>query len=269
MRTVFAHSRSVAVAATVACMARTVIITGASRGIGKATALAFVAQGDNVVLTSRKQDALDKVAEELLAAHPSSGVLAYAAHAAEPEQAAACVDAAMARFGAVDVLVNNAGTNPYFGPLADLEPILAEKITRLNQFGPVLWSQLVWKAWMSEHGGAIVNIASLGGLHTELGIGYYNATKAAVIHLTRQLAMEMAPSVRVNGVAPGIVRTHLAKALWENHEEQLRAALPLGRIGEPDDIADVIVFLAGNGARWMTGQTLVVDGGAQVRSSVA
>ncbi len=146
----------------------------------------------------------------------------------------------MARFGAVDVLVNNAGTNPYFGPLADLEPILAEKITRLNQFGPVLWSQLVWKAWMSEHGGAIVNIASLGGLHTELGIGYYNATKAAVIHLTRQLAMEMAPSVRVNGVAPGIVRTHLAKALWENHEEQLRAALPLGRIGEPDDIADVI-----------------------------
>jgi NAD(P)-dependent dehydrogenase (short-subunit alcohol dehydrogenase family) len=224
-------------------MARTVIVTGASRGIGKATAQTFVAQGDNVVLTSRKQDALDKVAEDLLAAHPSAGVLAYAAHAAEPDQAAACVEAAMARFGSVDVLVNNAG-------------------------GPVLWSQLVWKVWMSEHGGAIVNVASLGGLHTELGIGYYNATKAALIHLTRQLAMEMAPSVRVNGVAPGIVRTHLAKALWENHEEQLRAGLPLGRIGEPDDIADVIVFLAGDGARWMTGQTLVVDGGAQVRSSV-
>jgi len=121
---------------------------------------------------------------------------------------------------------------------------------------------------MSEHGGAIVNVASLGGLHTELGIGYYNATKAALIHLTRQLAMEMAPAVRVNGVAPGIVRTHLAKALWENHEDRLRAALPLGRIGEPEDIADVITFLAGDGARWVTGQTLVVDGGAQVRSSV-
>jgi len=214
-----------------------------------------------VVLTSRKQDALDKVAEELRAAHPASGVLAYAAHAAEPEQAAACVDAAMARFGAVDVLVNNAGTNPYFGPLADIEPILAEKITRLNQFGPVLWSQLVWKAWMSEHGGAIVNIASLGGLHTELGIGYYNATKAAVIHLTRQLAMEMAPSVRVNGVAPGIVRTHLAKALWENHEEQLRAALPLGRIGEPEDIAAAVAFLASDDASWITGHTLPVEGG--------
>jgi NAD(P)-dependent dehydrogenase (short-subunit alcohol dehydrogenase family) len=249
-------------------MARTVIITGASRGIGKATALAFAAQGDNVVLSSRKQDALDETAEEILAAHPSAGVLAFAAHAAEPAQASACVDATMERFGSVDVLVNNAGTNPHFGPLTELEPILAEKITRLNQFGPVLWAQLVWKAWMSEHGGAIVNVASLGGLHTELGIGYYNATKAALIHLTRQLAMEMAPSVRVNGVAPGIVRTHLAKALWENHEDRLRAALPLGRIGEPDDIADVIVFLAGAGARWMTGQTVVVDGGAQVRSSV-
>ena len=249
-------------------MARTVIITGASRGIGKATALAFAAQGDNVVLSSRKQDALDETAKEILAAHPSAGVLAFAAHAAEPDQAGACVGATMERFGSVDVLVNNAGTNPYFGPLSELEPILAEKITRLNQFGPVLWSQLVWKAWMSEHGGAIVNVASLGGLHTELGIGYYNATKAALIHLTRQLAMEMAPSVRVNGVAPGIVRTHLAKALWENHEDRLRAALPLGRIGEPEDIADVIVFLAGAGARWMTGQTVVVDGGAQVRSSV-
>lgn len=249
-------------------MARTVIITGASRGIGKATALAFAAQGDNVVLSSRKQDALDETAKEILAAHPSAGVLAFAAHAAEPDQAGACVGATMERFGSVDVLVNNAGTNPHFGPLSELEPILAEKITRLNQFGPVLWSQLVWKAWMSEHGGAIVNVASLGGLHTELGIGYYNATKAALIHLTRQLAMEMAPSVRVNGVAPGIVRTHLAKALWENHEDRLRAALPLGRIGEPEDIADVIVFLAGAGARWMTGQTVVVDGGAQVRSSV-
>ncbi len=169
--------------------------------------------------------------KEILAAHPSAGVLAFAAHAAEPAQASACVDATMERFGSVDVLVNNAGTNPHFGPLTELEPILAEKITRLNQFGPVLWTQLVWKAWMSEHGGAIVNVASLGGLHTELGIGYYNATKAALIHLTRQLAMEMAPSVRVNGVAPGIVRTHLAKALWENHEDRLRAALPLGRIG--------------------------------------
>jgi NAD(P)-dependent dehydrogenase (short-subunit alcohol dehydrogenase family) len=129
----------------------------------------------------------------------------------------------------------------------------------------VMWSRLVWKASMADKGGAIVNVASVGGLLTEPGIGYYNSTKAALIHLTRQMAAELAPGVRVNGVAPGIVRTHLAKALWENFEPQLVEALPLKRIGEPDDIADAITFLAGDGSRWMTGQTLVVDGGAQIK----
>ena len=248
--------------------ARTVLVTGASRGIGKATAVAFAAQGCNVVLTSRDQAALDAVAEEIRAAHPSAGVLAHAAHAAEPDQAGAAVDAAMARFGAIDVLVNNAGTNPYFGPLMDIDPVRAEKTARLNQFGPVLWSQLAWKASMSTRGGAIVNVASVGGLLTEPGIGYYNATKAAVIHLTRQFAAELAPKVRVNAVAPGIVRTHLAKALWENYEPQLREHLPLGRIGEPEDIAKAVLFLAGEDSSWLTGQTLVVDGGAMIRTSV-
>jgi NAD(P)-dependent dehydrogenase (short-subunit alcohol dehydrogenase family) len=248
--------------------ARTVIVTGASRGIGKASAVAFAAEGCNVVLTSRKIEALDEVAAEITARFPAAGVLTHAAHAAEPEQAAAVVTAAMERFGAVDVLVNNAGTNPYFGPLTELDPVRAEKTVRLNQFGPVLWSQLVWKASMSARGGTIVNVASVGGLLTEPGIGYYNATKAALIHLTRQLAAELAPAVRVNAVAPGIVRTHLARGLWENNEDFLADKLPLGRIGEPDDIADVITFLAGPASRWMTGQTLVVDGGAQIRSSL-
>jgi len=247
---------------------RTVIVTGASRGIGAATAAAFAAEGCNVVLTSRTQSALDEVAASISAAHPGAGVLAYAAHAAEPEQAAACVEAAMERFGRVDVLVNNAGTNPYFGPLVDIDPVRAEKTVRLNQYGPVLWTQLVWKASMAAHGGSIVNVASVGGLLTEPGIGYYNATKAALIHLTRQLAQELAPAVRVNAVAPGIVRTHLARGLWEHNETLLKESLPLGRIGEPDDIADVITFLAGDKARWMTGQTVVVDGGAQIRSSL-
>ncbi|WP_433610925.1 SDR family oxidoreductase [Dactylosporangium sp. CA-139114] len=248
--------------------ARTVIVTGASRGIGKASALAFAAEGCNVVLTSRKIETLDEVAAEITARFPGVGVLTHAAHAAEPDQASAVVEAAMARFGAIDVLVNNAGTNPYFGPLMDIDPVRAEKTVRLNQFGPVLWSQLVWKASMSQRGaGTIVNVASVGGVLTEPGIGYYNATKAAVIHLTRQLAAELAP-VRVNAVAPGIVRTHLARGLWESNEDFLNDKLPLGRIGEPDDIADVITFLAGPASRWMTGQTLVVDGGAQIRSSL-
>ncbi len=247
---------------------RTVIVTGSSRGIGAATAAAFAAQGCNVVLTSRRQEALDDVAAGLAQAHPEVGVLAHAAHAADPGQAAGCVQAAMARFGRIDVLVNNAGTNPYFGPLVDLDAVRAGKIVQLNQYGVVLWAQLVWKAWMAGHGGSIVNVSSVGGLVTEPGIGYYNATKAAVIHLTRQLALELAPGVRVNAVAPGITRTHLARALWEEHEEQLTAALPLGRIGEPADIADAITFLAGEQARWITGQTLVVDGGAQIRPSL-
>jgi NAD(P)-dependent dehydrogenase (short-subunit alcohol dehydrogenase family) len=248
--------------------ARTVLVTGASRGIGKASAVAFAAEGCNVVLTSRKIETLDEVAAEITAQFPDVGVLTHAAHAAEPDQAAAVVEAAMARFGAIDVLVNNAGTNPYFGPLMDIDPVRAEKTVRLNQFGPVLWTQLVYKASMAQRGtGAIVNVASVGGVLTEPGIGYYNATKAAVIHLTRQMAAELAP-VRVNAVAPGIVRTHLARGLWESNEDYLNDKLPLGRIGEPDDIADVITFLAGPASRWMTGQSLVVDGGAQIRSSL-
>src|SRR5437763_7386072 len=177
---------------------RTALVTGASRGIGRATAELFAAEGCNVVLTSRRQEALDEVAASLLETYPKIDDLAHAAHAAQPDQAAACVDAAMARFGRIDVLVNNAGTNPYFGPMVDLDPLRAEKTVRLNQYGVVLWTQLVWRASMSEHGGSIVNVASVGGLLTEPGIGYYNATKAAVIHLTRQFAQELAPRVRVN-----------------------------------------------------------------------
>jgi NAD(P)-dependent dehydrogenase (short-subunit alcohol dehydrogenase family) len=247
---------------------RTAIVTGASRGIGKATAAALAAEGCNVVLTSRKQEALDEVAAELAKEYPGVEFLAHAAHAAEPEQAAACVDAAIARFGRIDVLVNNAGTNPYFGPLVDIDPVRAEKTVRLNQFGVVLWTQLAWKASMADHGGTVVNVASVGGLLTEPGIGYYNSTKAAVIHLTRQFAQELAPRVRVNAVAPGVVRTQLARGLWENNEEFLNQALPLGRIGEPADVADAITFLAGDRSSWITGQTLVIDGGAAIRSSI-
>jgi NAD(P)-dependent dehydrogenase (short-subunit alcohol dehydrogenase family) len=247
---------------------RTALVTGASRGIGRAIAFALAGEGANVVLASRKQESLDTVAAEIRAELPDAGVLAKAAHVAHQDQARACVDAAVAEFGSVDVLVNNAGTNPYFGPMVDIDVPRAEKTVQVNQLSVVLWTQAVWKASMAERGGTIVNIASIGGLLTEPGIGYYNATKAAVIHLTRQFASELAPGVRVNAIAPGIVRTNLAKALWENYEDQLKAALPLRRIGEPDDIARAAVFLAGAESSWMTGQTLVVDGGAQIRSSV-
>ncbi len=246
---------------------KTAVITGASRGIGKAIAAAFADQGANVVLSSRRQESLDEVAAEMGAKYPDVGLLAKAAHVGEPEQAAACIDAAMDRFGGIDVLVNNAATNPHYGALADIEPAAAAKTVQVNQFAVVLWTQLAWKASLSRRGGVVINMASIGGMLTEPGLGYYNATKAAVIHLTRQFAVELAPKVRVNAIAPGVVRTHLARALWENHEQRLADHLPLGRIGEPDDIADAAVFLAGDASRWITGQTLVVDGGATVRSS--
>jgi NAD(P)-dependent dehydrogenase (short-subunit alcohol dehydrogenase family) len=248
---------------------KTALVTGASRGIGKAIAVAIAAEGGNVVLASRKQDALDEVAAEIRKAHPDVGVLAKAAHVAREEQARACVEAAVAEFGGIDVLVNNAGTNPYFGPMVDLDATLAEKIVQINQFSIVQWTGLAWRASMAERGGSIINIASVGGMATEIGIGYYNASKAAVIHLTRQFAMELAPKVRVNGIAPGLVKTHLARALWEGNEESISKHMPLGRIGEPEDIATAAVFLAGDTSSWMTGQTLVIDGGSTVRSSIA
>ena len=248
---------------------KTALVTGASRGIGKAIATALAAEGANVVLSSRKQEALDEVAKEIGAAHPGVGVLAKAAHVGDAEQAAACVDAAVAEFGGLDVLVNNAGTNPYFGPMADIEPAAAAKTVQVNQFAVVQWTQLALRASLAERGGAIINIASVGGMLTEHGIGYYNATKAAVIHLSRQFAMELAPKVRVNCIAPGLVKTHLARALWENNEAEISKYMPLGRIGEPEDIANAAVFLAGDASSWMTGQTLVVDGGATIRPSIA
>lgn len=248
---------------------KTALVTGASRGIGKATAVALAAEGANVVLSSRKQDALDEVAKEIRAEYPGVGVLAKAAHVGDPEQAEACVDAAVAEFGGVDVLVNNAGTSPHFGPMVEIEPAAAEKTVQVNQFAVVLWTQLAWKKSMRERGGAVINIASVGGLVTENGIGYYNATKAAVIHLSRQFAMELAPKVRVNCIAPGLVKTALARALWEENEQQISKYMPLGRLGEPEDIAKAAVFLAGDASSWMTGQTMVVDGGSIIRPSIA
>jgi NAD(P)-dependent dehydrogenase (short-subunit alcohol dehydrogenase family) len=248
---------------------KTALITGASRGIGKAIAAALAAEGANVVLSSRKQEGVDEAAAEIRAAHPGVGVLAKAAHVGDAEAAEACVEAAIAEFGGIDVLVNNAGTSPHFGPMVDITQAAAEKTVQVNQFAIVLWTQLAWKRSMAERGGSIINVASVGGMITEHGIGYYNATKAAVIHLTRQFAMELAPSTRVNCIAPGLVKTALARALWENNEEQISKRMPLGRLGEPEDIANAAVFLAGDTASWMTGQTMVVDGGSIIRPAVA
>ena len=244
------------------------LVTGGSRGIGRAVAARLVQGGAQVMLTSRKADALEQAAKELAGDGGAGGEVAwFAGNAGDPEAAEACVAAAVERFGAVDILVNNAATNPYMGPLVDLDRPRAEKTFAVNQQAVLTWTQCAWRASMAARGGAVVNVASIGGLSVEPGIGWYNVTKAAVIHLTRQLAWELGPGVRVNAVAPGLVRTDLARALWEDHGDAVAARMPLRRIGEPDDVARLVLFLASEAASWMTGTTVVVDGGAMARPS--
>ena len=161
-----------------------------------------------------------------------------------------------------DSLVNNAATNPYFGPIIDIDQGRADKTVRVNQSGYLEWTQAAWRAGMADHGGVVLNIASIGGLTVEGGIGWYNVTKAAVIHLTAQLAGELGPAVRVNAIAPGLVKTQLARALWEPGEEKIAQRLPSRRLGEPADIANAALFLCSDAASWITGETLVVDGGS-------
>jgi NAD(P)-dependent dehydrogenase (short-subunit alcohol dehydrogenase family) len=240
------------------------LVTGASRGIGMAIAHAFSASGARVMLVSRKADALKEAAATM-----PGPVEWYAANVGEPDAAEACAAATVERLGGLDILVNNAATNPYMGPMIGIDIPRADKTVQVNQRGVLVWTQQAWNVAMREHGGNVINIASVGGMSVEPFIGYYNVTKAAVIHMTRQLANELAPSVRVNCIAPGLVKTYFARALWENNEEAVARRLPLKRLGEPEDIAGTAVFLASDASAWMTGQTIVVDGGSGVATSFA
>ena len=243
---------------------RTAIITGASRGIGLAVAGALLDAGANVVLTSRTQEAAELAAATL----GSERAVGYGAHATDQDAAAACTEFALDRFGSIDILVNNAGTNPAFGPLVSQDHARFAKTMDVNVWAPILWTQLAWRAWMAEHGGAVINTASVGGLAVSPDLGIYHTSKAALIHLTKQLALELAPKVRVNAVAPGVVRTRLAEALWKDDEDRVAGVTALGRIGEPADIGGAVAFLASDRASWITGTTLVIDGGQLLGAGV-
>lgn len=242
------------------------VVTGGSRGIGRATAEALAREGARVVITSRKAGALAEAAAGIAEAVPGAAVAWVAANAGDPGAPATVVGAALERFGAVDVVVNNAATNPYYGPALDISDSQWEKTFQVNLKGAHALVREAHRAWMAEHGGAVVNVASVGGLVVEPGIGIYNVTKAALIHLTRTLAGEVGPAVRVNAVLPGLVRTDMARALWEEHGDAIAARHALRRLGEPDDVAAAITFLASGQASWITGTTLVVDGGGLLRA---
>ena len=235
---------------------RTAIVTGASRGIGLAIARQLADAGANVVITSRKQESADAAAAQI-----GEKALGVGAHAVEEDAAKRCVELTVDHFGGIDILVNNAGTNPAYGPLIDQDHARFAKTFEVNLWAPLLWTSLAVKAWMAEHGGAVVNTASIGGMHQSPYMGMYNATKAALIHVTKQLALELSPRVRVNAICPGVVRTRLAEALWKDHEQALSASTALGRIGEPADVGSAVAFLVSDEASWITGETLVLDGG--------
>ena len=241
------------------------LITGASRGIGAAMAAEFVAAGAKVMISSRKEAALVETAAAIESRFGDSvgdaQVAVFEANAGNPEAAEACVSATIERFGRLDILVNNAATNPYMGKMIEIDLPRLDKTYDVNLRGACVWAQQAWKQSMAEHGGNIINISSIGGLSVETSIGHYNVTKAALLHLTRSLAKELAPGVRVNALCPGLVKTDMARALWESGEDAISQMIPLHRLGEPEDIARAALFLASDASSWITGTCIVVDGG--------
>ncbi|MBJ7902692.1 SDR family oxidoreductase [Streptomyces sp. NPDC004549] len=240
------------------------LVTGASRGIGYGVAEALIARGDRVCITGRNEEALKEAVERLGAER----VIGVAGKAHDLDHQSTVIERTMEAFGRVDFLVNNAGTNPVFGPIADVDLNVARKVFETNVISALGFAQKTWHAWQREHGGAIVNIASVAGLAPSPFIGAYGVSKAAMINLTQQLAHEFAPKVRVNAIAPAVVKTKFAEALYEGREAEAAASYPLGRLGVPSDIGGATAFLTSEQSDWITGQTLVVDGGIFLNAGV-
>jgi NAD(P)-dependent dehydrogenase (short-subunit alcohol dehydrogenase family) len=249
---------------------RVAIITGASRGIGRSIALRFARAGAKVIVSSRKVANVEAVAREI---EESGGrALAIQAHVGELDAVAALVEHAVATFGRIDIVVNNAATNPHFGPLLTAEESQWDKILDTNTKGCFRVCKAVVPHMERQGGGKIINMASIAGLHPSPGMGVYGVSKAAIIMLTQILAMELGPAnIQVNALAPGVIKTRFSQLLWQTPQfsEPILARLPLARFGEPEDVASLALYLASPAADYVTGAVFVVDGGLNVASAMA
>ena len=247
--------------------AKVAIVTGSSRGIGLAIAAALAAHGAKVVISSRKQDACDEVAHAINAEHGDGTAIAVAANISDKEALQNLVDRTREAFGRIDVLICNAASNPYYGPMAGISDEQFRKIFDNNVLSNHWLISMVAPEMLERKSGSIVIVSSIGGLTSSTVIGAYNVSKAADFQLARNLAAEFGPSqVRVNCIAPGLVKTDFARALWENPDtlKAVTRTTPLRRIGEPHEVAGAAVFLASPASTFMTGQTMIVDGGSMI-----
>lgn len=241
---------------------RAALVTGASRGIGHGIAAELLARGASVTITGRKAPELEAAAAELgAAAGAPERVLAVAGNAGDAAHRADAVRATVARFGNIRILVNNAGINPQYGPLVDADLDAVRKIFDVNVVAALGFVQEAYRAGMGEHGGAIVNVASVGGIRSTGVIGAYGASKAALIRLTEELAGQLGPAIRVNAVAPAVVKTRFAEALYAHDEQGVADRYPMRRLGVPADVAAAVGFLVSDASGWITGDTIRIDGG--------
>ncbi len=245
------------------------VVTGSSRGIGRAIASRLAEHGARVVISSRKQEACERVATEINAEHGEGRAVAIAASLSVKSELERLVSETTSRLGPIDVLVCNAASNPYYGPMVGISDEQFRKILDNNIIANHWLIQLASPGMVERGDGAVIIVSSIGGLKGSPVIGAYNVSKAADMQLARNYAVDLGRSnIRVNCIAPGLIRTDFARALWENPKTlaAANAGTPLGRIGEPDEIAGAAVFLASAAGRYMTGQTIVVDGGSTISS---
>jgi NAD(P)-dependent dehydrogenase (short-subunit alcohol dehydrogenase family) len=244
------------------------LVTGASRGIGLAIATELARGGAAVAISSRKPEQVAAAVDEVRAAVDGARVLGVPANTGKDDDRAEVVGRTVEEFGRLDVLINNTGINPTYGSLLEADLGAVRKIFDVNVVGALGFVQLAAKAWMSEHGGSIVNIASVAGLRSSGLLAAYGASKAALIRLTEELAWQLGPGIRVNAVAPAVVKTKFAEMLYTDNEEKLAASYPMKRLGTPEDVAQLVAFLASEQASWITGETVRVDGGILATGSV-